>query len=97
VQKLSWYQGMGRHSEEEVIEFAKNDIKAFSDFLGDKPFALGEFPCSDDFGIWAILDSFLTPSIPQQIHSSIKSFDNLVRYHARFASVFNGAENKKTN
>jgi len=94
VLKLTWYQGMGRHSQEEVMEFAKRDIKAFSDFLGDKPYALGEFPCSDDFGIWAILDSLLTPSCPQEIHSFIKSWDNLPRYHERFSALFN---NKKTN
>lgn len=35
-------QGIGRHTEEEILELGKKDLKAVSDFLADKPFMMGE-------------------------------------------------------
>ena len=43
-------QGMGRHTEAEVYEMGIKDMKAISDYLGDKPFITGdkvtEFDCA---------------------------------------------------
>lgn len=46
-------QGMGRRSHEEVLEFYQRDIDALSDFLGDKPFLLGDQPTSYDAAIYS--------------------------------------------
>jgi len=94
VIKLNWYQGTGRHSREEVIDFAKKDLKTFSDFLGDKSFLLGDFPCIDDFAIWAILDSLMF-NAPPEIHAQYNSLPNLAKYRDRFADAFKS--DKKTN
>ena len=37
-------QGIGEHSRDEVIGFAKADLTALSDYLGNKPYFMGERP-----------------------------------------------------
>lgn len=49
---IQWFQGIKRvkahgigvHKPEEIEEFAKEDIKALSDLLADKPFYFGDEP-----------------------------------------------------
>ncbi len=36
--------GLGRHERDEIINFAKDDLKALSLYLGDKPFFMGDQP-----------------------------------------------------
>lgn len=36
--------GIGRHSSDEVQKIGCDDVQAISDFLGDKPFIMGEKP-----------------------------------------------------
>lgn len=36
--------GIGLHSQEEIIELGKNDLRALSDLLSDKPFVFGNEP-----------------------------------------------------
>lgn len=37
-------QGIGVHSQEEIIEFGKNDLRVLSDYLSDRPFFFGDEP-----------------------------------------------------
>ena len=48
VRKQSEGQGIGRHSKEEVIAMAVKDLRALSDFLGDKPYMMGDRPSDVD-------------------------------------------------
>jgi len=36
--------GIGRHSSEEIQKIGCDDVQAISDFLGDKPFMMGDKP-----------------------------------------------------
>ena len=42
VRKMTWAQGMGRHSKEDILHITRRDLTALSDFLGGcvcvKPF-----------------------------------------------------------
>jgi hypothetical protein len=44
LQSELYGQGMGRHTESEVFDLGKRDLTSLSDFLGDKPFFMGERP-----------------------------------------------------
>ena len=35
VHKMTWAQGMGRHSEQEVLHIARRDLTALDHFLGE--------------------------------------------------------------
>jgi glutathione S-transferase len=48
-------QGMGEHSRETIIDFAKEDLTALSLSLGEKPYFLGDKPTSFDASIYGML------------------------------------------
>jgi glutathione S-transferase len=52
-------QGMGRHSGEEIHAIGRRDIGAVSDFLGDKPYLMGEDPTGIDAAAYGLLANFL--------------------------------------
>ncbi|XP_039267209.2 failed axon connections homolog [Styela clava] len=50
--------GMGRHSVKEIHEISANDLKALSDYLGDKQFFMGENPTEIDASLFGLLAQF---------------------------------------
>jgi glutathione S-transferase len=48
LSKILYLQGYGRHTEEEVLQIARADLKALEDFIGNKKFLFGENPCVED-------------------------------------------------
>lgn len=48
-------QGVGRHSQEDVIQIMSDDLRAISRVLGKKPFLLGSEPCEDDAAVFGQL------------------------------------------
>ncbi|MEM1230688.1 MAG: glutathione S-transferase family protein [Pseudomonadota bacterium] len=48
-------QGLGRHTLAEQEAFARSDLQALQDAVGDGPFLFGETPCVHDFAVAAIL------------------------------------------
>lgn len=51
----AWFQGIGRHSEEQITQIICDDLRALSKYLGSKKFILGEEPCEDDCAIFGEL------------------------------------------
>lgn len=56
---FSWCQGLGRHTQDEVISIMNDDLRALSSFLGDKQFLTGNEPCSDDCGVFGMVAQFV--------------------------------------
>merc|ERR1719154_432379 len=52
-------QGISRHQLEEIWEFARKDLKAVSEILGDKPFLLGDEPSTVDCVLFGHIVQFL--------------------------------------
>lgn len=52
-------QGMGRHTESEVMEMGMKDLKALSDYLGNKPFFTGQKAAEVDCAIFGSVAMFL--------------------------------------
>ena len=48
-------QGMGRHTEEEIIGIFERDMRAISKLLGDKEFLFGKEPCVADAAVFAMV------------------------------------------
>ena len=72
--------GMGRHSREEIYEIGKRDVKALSDFLGGKPFLLGNEPTSLDATGYAFVANLLRIELPSVLADYARQFDNLREY-----------------
>ncbi|KAI8846410.1 hypothetical protein BC829DRAFT_266184 [Chytridium lagenaria] len=51
--------GLTVHSRDEIYGIGNEDLKAISDFLGDKPFLMGDRPCQVDAALFGILSSTL--------------------------------------
>jgi len=55
----SYLQGISRHEFQEIWEFAREDLLALSEMLGDSPFLLGDTPSTVDCTLFGHLAQFL--------------------------------------
>ncbi len=76
-------QGIGRHSDAEILELANRDYQALSDFLADKPFFMGETLSGADAVVHAFVVAGLTALFSGPMLDALKSHANLVAYHDR--------------
>lgn len=58
VRKMTYYEGVGRHSNEEVGEMMKHDLRMLSELLGDQKFFMGDQPCELDCAIFGQLAQY---------------------------------------
>ncbi|MEZ4295931.1 MAG: glutathione S-transferase family protein [Polyangiaceae bacterium] len=83
-------QGMGRHSAEEVHRLGMGDMQAVSDYLGDKPFFMGNEPTTVDATLYAYLANILCVPIESKVRDHGRSLGNLVRYCERVQGLYFG-------
>ncbi|XP_023349670.1 failed axon connections homolog [Eurytemora carolleeae] len=55
----SWINGMGRHENHEIWEFANQDLKSISELLGDKKYFLGDDISTVDCVLFGHLTQFM--------------------------------------
>jgi glutathione S-transferase len=91
--KHQW-QGYVRYPNNEMYEFARRDLKALSDILGDKPYFLGDRPTSPDAGIHAIIANIISFPTESPLKAIGREFDNIVAYHERMMTEFYGKDYK---
>lgn len=80
VKKNLWGHGIGRHSRQEIIEFANQDIKAVAEFLDNKKYFLGDKISTVDCSIFAVIGVTLTSPSRSPLVDIIKKYPNLVQY-----------------
>lgn len=80
--------GLGRHTQEEAYLIGRQDLAAISEFLGQKPYFMGEQPTLVDATAYAIVSNII--ELP--IESAVKDFGlsraNLVSYCQRMRERF---------
>jgi len=76
-------QGMGRHSREEIHAIGAKDIGAIADFLGDKPFLMGETATEIDAIAYGVLANIMLVPIASPIKDAAMRRANLVDFVAR--------------
>ncbi len=69
----------------------RDDLKALSAQLGDKPFLLGDKPCLADFALFGIVSIMVI--LPKDSVSPFKrlidgEFNNLVKHHSRLVDKY---------
>jgi glutathione S-transferase len=80
--------GMGRHASEEVYQLGVADLTAVADFLGDKPFFMGETPTTADATVYAHTTTLLELPLETPVRAYGLRRDNLVRYCQRMRERF---------
>jgi glutathione S-transferase len=80
-----YQHGMGRHSDEEIVEIGNRDLKALSDFLTDKPYFFGDKPTTLDAVVYGILAQMIRMTIfTAPVFDKAKSYKNLAEFTGRF-------------
>lgn len=88
ITKQLYEQGMGRHSREEIYDFAAKDIEAIAIFLGDKPYFMGEQPTSLDATAFGMLCNLVWLPFESPLRDSAMKYDNLSLYCERMRSRY---------
>ncbi|MFT7460338.1 MAG: glutathione S-transferase [Planctomycetota bacterium] len=88
VKKSLYQHGLGRHSEQEILDIARKDIKALADFLGTKDYFLINKPTSLDVSAFAFLAEMIVPELKCELNEIALSFDNLVKFVNRMKNQF---------
>lgn len=76
-------QGMGRHSEADIMAIGQRDITALAEFLGDKPYFLGEQPCTLDATAYAFLANLLWAPLDTPLKQHAQQYPQLEAYCQR--------------
>lgn len=88
IKKSLYQHGLGRHSEQEILDIARKDITALSDYLGTKDYFLINKPTSLDVGAFAFLAEMIVPELTCDLNETALSFDNLVNFVRRMKTRF---------
>ncbi len=80
--------GMGRHTAKEVHLLGIADLKAVSEYLGDKPYFLGEQPTTVDATVYSHLANLLQVPVNCPVKDFGLSRKNLVDYLDRMESRY---------
>ena len=65
--------GIGLHNRDEVFHLANQDIKAVSDYLGEKKFMMGNKASLVDAAVFGIMANFVWADTDSPMHTMIKT------------------------
>jgi glutathione S-transferase len=88
VRRTLWNQGLGRHSEEELVALANKGVTSIADILGDRQYLMGDKPCGADATLFAFAGSLLCPVFDTPIRTAAEGHANLVAYVERMRQQF---------
>lgn len=82
-------QGLGRHTPEELLLFAREDLQALNDLLGQAAFFGGEQPCSADAAAYGVLANLILATLETPLNRMARAdFPLLVAYCERVRDQF---------
>lgn len=81
-------QGIGKHSEKEIIEIARQSFSALSNILNESTYFFGNKVSVFDATAYAFISSFTQAEIDNDINAEAKTFKNLVGFADRIKQEF---------
>jgi len=88
VQKTIKMHGMGRHTENEILEITKDTLESLSTLLAEKAFFFGNEIRSFDVTVYAMLVQLVGVDIENNFSALAKTFPNLVDYCKRITTEY---------
>jgi glutathione S-transferase len=76
-------QGFGRHTPAEQNQLAIADVDAIANFLGEKPFLMGERPGGAEAAVFAFVAQLLVPLFTTPARGAAEKHQNLISYRNR--------------
>jgi glutathione S-transferase len=86
--KQLYARGMGRHTEQVIIDQGKADLAALSELIGDGPYVLGDQPSSVDATVFGFLAVSLYVEGDNPLYRYGASLENLMRYCERMRARY---------
>ncbi len=83
VKKQLVQQGIAKHSREEIVAIGIAQVDAFADFLGDKPYFMGDEPCTLDATAYGFISNLIWPPFKNGVQTHALGRENLVQYCER--------------
>jgi glutathione S-transferase len=80
MRKILKFQGVGRHSDDEIMDSARRDWQAVATLFGDGPFFFGAEPTTVDATLFGALATTLRTPIPSPIHDFLQGQPKLVAH-----------------
>ena len=80
--------GVGRHTDAEINALALQDLRAVSEYLGDKTYLMGAAPTSLDATGYGILSSVLYAPFVLPIQAEVDELKNLAAYCERIEKKY---------
>ncbi len=75
--------GISRHSQEEILAFAKEDFSALSQLLGTKKYVFGDQISTLDLSLFAIVSNVIYGGVDMPLIALVKDYPNLVEHSRR--------------
>jgi glutathione S-transferase len=86
--KQLYARGMGRHSEDVIVAQGKADLDALAEFLGDRPYFLGDQPSSLDACVFGFLGVTVYVDGDNPLFRHAASLESLFRYTERMRARY---------
>jgi glutathione S-transferase len=80
MKRILWFQGLSRHSDEAIIEFALQDWRAVLGVISDGPYFLGDEPSGVDAVAFAALAATVLTPVESPIRDYLRSQAACVAY-----------------
>lgn len=81
-------QGVGRHSEDEIVDLGAADLDAVAAMLGQSPYMLGDQPRSVDACAYAFLANLVMVPLEIPLKRHARRHENLVAYCERMRARY---------
>ncbi|TAA48065.1 glutathione S-transferase family protein [Corallincola spongiicola] len=88
IKRDLWGQGLSRHSAKEIWQIADKDLQALSFYLADKPYMMGEQPCSVDASVFGVLANVCLSKPSTPLTQLSHNYPNLNQYCDRMMARF---------
>lgn len=88
IKSALFKQGLGRHTDEEIMLVTQQSLQALSDVLGDKSYFFGDKPCTFDASAYGVLAQFISSTIDNPFNDMAKQYTNLVSYCDRMTKQY---------
>lgn len=81
-------QGIGRHEQDDLLSFAREDLQALSDLLGAAAYFGGAQPGSADASAYGVLANLILATLETPLNRMAREFPALVAYCERMRVQF---------
>ncbi|BBM87735.1 glutathione S-transferase family protein [Candidatus Uabimicrobium amorphum] len=82
------FQGMGRHSRDEIYHIGNKNLRSIIEFLGNKTYFFGEKPRSIDCTLYGFFITILWSPVPGPLPEYAKKFSCLEDYCIRIRDTY---------